>query len=123
MPARCPRCACTYELGAHAHGLLAHLLEDDLDAALADGLLDAASCTQCTPDCTALLIHARDARRGAMAARERHRARAERLSRIKAERDAARNLTATASKHEQTLPSAAADALARALAKARERRG
>lgn len=121
----CPGCACTQ---AHpAHALLAALRGDDLDAALALGLLDAQPCPDCSPDCSARLVEARDARRFALAARERHRARAARLARIKAEREAARRpaplpaSTPTAAQAAPALPSAAADALARALAKAKAR--
>src|SRR5690606_29675539 len=113
-------CACTQ---AHpAHALLAALRGDDLDAALALGLLDAQPCPDCAPDCSARLVEARDARRFALAARERHRARAARLARIKAEREAARRPVAAPATQQATpvaLPSAAADALARALAKAK----
>lgn len=117
----CPICSCTHPHPAHA--LLAALREDDLDAALALGLLDAAPCPSCAPACGAQLIAARDTRRFALAARQRHRARAARLARIEAERDAARRTAAapTAQQAAPALPAAAADALARALAKARAR--
>ena len=103
------------------------LREDDLDAALALGLLDAQPCPSCAAKCGAQLIEARDARRVALAARERHRARALRLARIKSDREVARrpaSAQASAPAAQQTtpaLPAAAADALARALAKAKAR--
>lgn len=101
---------------------MAALREDDLDAALSLGLLDAQPCRSCTPDCVARLLQARDARRFALAARQRHQARAARLARIKAEREAARRpAPAPAAQQASALPSAAADALARALAKAKAR--
>lgn len=120
MSVPCPLCTCTLEHPAHA--LLAALREDDLDAALGLGLLDAQPCPACDADCNALLLEARDARRAALAARERHRARATRLARIKAEREAARRPVPSPAATMPALPPAAADALARALAKARERR-
>ncbi len=121
MPTACPNCSCAATHPAHA--LFAALCENDLDAALALGLLDAAPCPSCAPACGARLIAARDARRFALAARQRHRARAARLARIKAERDAARRPVAapTTQQAAPALPTAAADALARALAKARAR--
>jgi len=118
----CPACACAQPHPAHA--LLAALREDDLDAALSLGLLDAQPCPACAAECGVRLIEARDARRFALSARERHRARAARLARIKAEREAARRPVAAPATQQATpaaLPSAAADALARALAKAKER--
>ena len=99
------------------------LLYDDLDAALDAGLLDTGACTGCSAACNTALAQARDARRFALAARERHHARAARLQRRKAERDAARRAPAGADRAmaSSALPPAAGDALARALAKARER--
>ena len=97
---------------------------DDVDAALACGLLDALPCPSCSVDCNAALAEARDARRVALAARDRFVARNARLQRRKAEREAARRPPpGVASTQAAALPSAAADALARALAKAKERRG
>lgn len=126
-PAPCPACGCTQPHPAHA--LLLALRQDDLDAALARGLLDAQPCPSCASECGARLTEARDARRLALAARDRHRARAVRLARIQAEREAARRpahttMPASAPAAQQAtpaLPSAAADALARALAKAKAR--
>lgn len=120
MPNRCPHCSCPAD--ASAHRLQVALQEDDLDAALALGLLEATACLTCTPECSAHLLTARDARRFALAARERYRSRAVRLARIKAERDAARRPPpAPAATQAPALPSAAADALARALAKVKAR--
>ncbi|MFT4179338.1 MAG: hypothetical protein QM612_07735 [Thermomonas sp.] len=124
MPfAQCPHCKCACADDNGAHALLAALREDDLDAALSLGLLEAQPCPGCDADCNAGLIEARDARRFALAARDRYRARAARLARIKAERDAARRPAVAATlQSAPALPSAAASALARALAKAKERR-
>ena len=121
MHTSCPTCSCALEHPAHA--LLAALGEGDLDAALALGLLDAAPCPCCAATCGAPLVEAREARRFALAARQRYRARAERLARIKTERDAARRTTVVTTAQQATpaLPAAAADALARALAKAKAR--
>ena len=117
----CPHCACAADNGAHA--LLALLAGDDMDAALAHGLLDATPCPSCAADCNARLLEARDARRIALAARGRFRARDARLARRKAERDAARAIAPMQQAVKATpLPSAAADVLARALAKAAARR-
>lgn len=125
--ATCPHCGCRADAGAPAHALLALLAVDDLDRALDAGLLDATGCDACTPGCNARLHAAAEARRTALAARERHRARNLRLARRKAEREAARSAPtprqADVPAHATpALPAAAADALARALAKARARR-
>ncbi len=120
MPNPCPQCSCAAD--ATVHRLHVALQEEDLDAALALGLLEATPCPTCTPTCTARLLAARDARRFALAARERYRSRAVRLARIKADRDAARRPSpAPAATQAPALPSAAADALARALAKVKAR--
>ena len=116
----CRSCVCKQPNSAHA--LLVALHEDDLDAALQLGLLDAHPCPGCSAECSARLLEALDARRIALAARDRHRARAERLQRRKAEREVARTPLANIANTAPALPSGAADALARALAKARERR-
>jgi hypothetical protein len=130
-PLPCITCACTAKHPAHAQ--LAALREDDLDAALAQGLLDALPCPACAEACNAALLDARDARRFALAARARHHTRALRLARIQREREAARRPASVftpaqaqapaqaAQPAAATLPSAAADALARALAKAKAR--
>ena len=113
MSAKCPLCDCVDTHPAHA--ILAALADDDLDAAIECGLLDARPCPHCDSDCASTLIAARDARLRALAARERFRAREARLARRAAERDAARN---TAAKQPAALPPAAAAALARAKARA-----
>jgi len=113
MAVACPLCACGE---AHpAHAILAALREDDFDAAIERGLLDAQPCPRCAAGCSTLLATARDERLRALAARERFRAREQRLARRAAERDAAR---ATAARQPAALPPAAAAALARAKAKA-----
>lgn len=121
MPATCPLCACTRADGAPAHALLALLATGDIDAALEGGLLASQPCPDCSPSCTSRLAEARDARIAALAARERYRARTARIVRRKAERDAARIPVAPAQVQVKmpALPATAADALARALAKAR----
>ncbi|MDI1252853.1 hypothetical protein [Thermomonas sp.] len=101
-----------------AHAVLELLAVDDFDAALTAGLLDAPACVTCEPRCNALLAAARDAQLTALAARDRHRARDARLRRRKAEREAARVPKALPTQT-PALPAAAADVLARALAKAR----
>ncbi|WP_324307783.1 hypothetical protein [Thermomonas sp.] len=120
MATGCPHCQC--QADAVAHRLLQALHTDDVDVALELGLLDAQPCPDCAPTCTARLQEARDARHFALAARERHRARAQRLARIQSERDAARRPPPAPSiAQAPVLPSSAADALARALAKAKAR--
>ena len=121
MQTFCPTCACIADHPAHV--LQTALRQDDLDTAMTLGLLDAQPCPACTSACQAHLLAARDARRVALAARERHRARAARLARIQLARAAARRpaSTATTQQAAPALPSAAADALARALAKAKAR--
>ena len=118
MTSSCPYCACISPNGAQAHAILTLLAADDIDAALTQGLLDALPCPNCDAPCNALLSTARETRQIALAARDRHRARAVRLQRRKAERDAARVPKASPTQA-PALPAAAADVLARALAKAR----
>lgn len=116
----CPGCACVQPHPAHA--LLAALAGDDLDAALTLGLLNTQECAGCSDACNARVASARDARRFALAARSRHQARADRLARIREERAASRRpAPVIAETRAPTLPKAASDALAKALAKARER--
>lgn len=118
----CPSCGCTAPDRAHA--VLAALREDDLDAALALGLLDLPHCASCREDCNAMLAAASQARQFALAARDRHRARALRLARIQSEREAARRpAQVNRLAPDPALPAAAADALARALARVKSRRG
>ena len=119
MATACTSCGCTAPDPAHA--MLAVLREDDLDAALDLGLLDASPCPTCAAACNTRLLEARDARRFALSARTRFHARGERIARRKAEREAARASTSPAAKA-APLPAAAADVLARALAKAAARK-
>jgi hypothetical protein len=109
----CPACGCGSESPAHA--IVSALRADDLDRALGHGLLEVGPCSECGPECRAMLTAAREERRRALAARERHRARTERLARRAEERKAQR---AAAQRQPAALPPAAAAALARALAKA-----
>ena len=118
MAATCPHCACTCIDGVQAHALLALLSAHDVDAALGHGLLEAKPCADCSAPCNSMLSTARDARLAALAARQRHRTRDARLLRRKAEREAGRVPKPSATKA-PPLPGAAADVLARALAKAR----
>ncbi len=123
MHATCPICHCSHPHPAHA--VLAALTEGDLDLALRLHLLEAPPCPCCSTDCATRLEAARAARQGALDARERYRGRALRLARIQADREAARRTppkpAATTASPSPALPGAAAAALARALAKARER--
>ena len=121
MGPACPHCACTSEAGATAHALLALLADDDLDAAIERGLLEHVDCPGCNAGCNARLAETRDRRCGALAARARHRNRAQRLAQRQAARGAARAPSPAAAETLQALPPAAADALARALAKAGRR--
>ncbi|MEO6227274.1 MAG: hypothetical protein ABIO61_05390 [Thermomonas sp.] len=119
MSAPCPLCACTSADGSQAHALLSLLITDDIDAAMEAGLLTATTCPDCSPSCMLRLLEACNARIAALAARERYRARTARLVRRKDERDAARIAASLAQVKAPALPTSAADALARALAKAR----
>jgi Na+-translocating ferredoxin:NAD+ oxidoreductase RnfC subunit len=117
------RCGCSDALGAHAHVAVAALADEDFDRALQAGLLTCQSCVGCTPTCTAALLAARNARRDALAARERFHARQARLARRhqqRADRRAAPTMPsdAFAGASPPSLPTAAAAALARAKAKA-----
>jgi Na+-translocating ferredoxin:NAD+ oxidoreductase RnfC subunit len=119
----CPACGCDAAAGAPAHALQAALRDDDLDAAIALGLLDAIGCGDCSTACRAALQAARDARLRALAARERFRARNARLARRQRERTERRGSTTPApdpiaNPTTSALPPAAAAALARAKAKA-----
>jgi hypothetical protein len=105
-------------IDAPAHALVAALARDDLDAALDMGLLDSAGCPSCSAGCTRALLAARDERRGALAARERFLARQARLARRAAEKVAARAAPSSVP-GKPALPAGAADALARAMARAR----
>lgn len=105
--------------------LLALLHEDDLDGALEAGLMDYAARADDPAD--APLLAAQRRLRSAWAARERHRARAARLARIAAEREARRRAAVPAAgapgaAAAPPLPPAAAAALARARARLAERK-
>ena len=100
--------------------LLRHLRDDDVDAAIEAGLMRYVPCPACDPALAAQLIEAQQRLSNAWAARDRYRARNERLARRAAEREAKRALAAPAER-KSTLPPAAAAALARAQAKAAER--
>ena len=118
------RCSCSDPAGSAAHAIAGALADGDLDHALALGLLDVDACPGCSAECSAVLLAARDSRRVALAARERYRARNLRLERRAAERAARRAppVAVTPERATPPLPPAAADALARALAKAGSKR-
>jgi len=117
--ALCPVCGCVADHAAHA--IVAALVDDDLDAAIERGLLDAAPCDACASGCRDALMHARDGRRRALAARERFRARNARLEHRAEARAAARMPAPAPETAKPALPPAAAAALARAKAKAASR--
>ena len=119
----CPACGCTHADGAGAHALVAALGSDDIDRALALGLLDdGIACSACDVACRASLQAARIQRQDALAARERHRLRNERLQRRQRERAERRKpapaTAAATTTSAPALPAAAAAALARARARA-----
>nr|WP_251044436.1 hypothetical protein [Lysobacter sp. ISL-52] len=115
------------------------MARDDLDRAIALGLLNddadpTLACAHCTPACALAIGQARANRLTALAARDRYRARAQRLQRRADERAAQRAgaapiaasevadaLVEAAPPPRTALPSAAAAALARAKAKAAQR--
>ena len=102
--------------------LLDFVLADDIDAALDAGLMDylpQPGDDALEPNLPQLLQDAQQRLRDAWAARERHRARASRLARIAAERDARRAPSPGVEKN--ALPPAVAAALARAKARAARR--
>ncbi|HEY5804373.1 MAG TPA: hypothetical protein VIT90_11830 [Lysobacter sp.] len=136
-------CGCRDAGGNAAHAIVAALVNDDLDQAIALGLIggERLVCEHCSDECRARLVAARSARLQALAARARFRARDARLERRARERaehraapvsapassadDAApqpvTSDTAAALALAPALPSAAAAALARARAKAASR--
>ena len=124
MSVPCTICGCIDARDGTTHVIAAALAEDDLDRAMEAGLLAAVPCAGCSDACNARVIAARDTRLAALAARERHRGRAARLQRRVEERAAARMtpVATTTTDSKPALPSAAADALARAKARAAERR-
>jgi hypothetical protein len=125
----CPACGCDAATGTRAHALQGALHCDDIDAAIALGLLDAnIACGDCTASCRGELQAARHERQRALAARERFRAREARLARRQRERAERRKPIVRDPGNEAmpasmpSLPPAAAAALARAKAKAAGRR-
>jgi len=104
--------------------LLRLVLADDLDAALAAGLMDYVpgpgddAVLPGHPDLPARLLQAQQQLQRAWAARARYRARAQRLARRAAEREARRAPPAAAAERKPALPPAAAAILARAKARA-----
>ncbi|HLT45131.1 MAG TPA: hypothetical protein VK000_10780 [Luteimonas sp.] len=102
--------------------LLELLRADDVDAALAAGLMavDADAAGDLDPASRELLAQAQQRLRAAWNARERYRLRSARLARRAAERDARRRAAAApaAPSARPELPPAAAAALARARARA-----
>lgn len=139
-----PGCICGCDADeAVAHAIAAALAVDDVDAALTAGLLSENGCPRCMSACRQAVASARASRMQALAARERYRARAARLARRDAELQARRRAStaATVASHGEAgtlqagtasqskaspsivpaLPTAAADALASAKARAASR--
>jgi hypothetical protein len=113
----------------HTAALEAALAVDDIDRAVALGLLEFAPIGTPCPECAArvaAILAARDERLRALAARERHRARTRRLAERAEARARRRAAAAPAATQAGTvapaLPPAAAAALARAKAKAAGKR-
>lgn len=104
--------------------LLRLVLDDDLDAALAAGLMDYvpapddASLLPDHPQLASRLLQAQQQLQRAWAARARHQQRAQRLARRAAEREARRAPAAPTPALMPALPPAAAAILARAKARA-----
>lgn len=121
--AACPACK-----DAAVRAIAGALAVDDLDRAMTLGLLDArpedipGRCDACI-SCVRIVIAARDERLRALAARERYRARQDRLAERAAararKREAAAPRTSIAA---PSLPAAAAAALARAKARVAAKR-
>lgn len=104
---------------ASTQQLLRHVLDDDLDGALRAGLMEPSADEASLPPAQVLLLEdARQRLRTAWAARARHQARAVRLARRAAEREARRAPPPVADS-KPALPAAAAAILARARAKAK----
>ncbi len=128
---------CTICSEHQVHALAVAIESDNIDLAMALGLLDFSTPVDACKACTSkieMIVLARDARLRALAARERYRQRERRLSeraRIRAEKRAAAqrsNMQSTDAQSTTTieapsLPPAAAAALARAKAKALAKRG
>lgn len=92
---------------------------NDVDAALDAGLMQCLPCPGCDPEAATRVIKAQRSLAAAWAARDRYRARNERLARRAAERLARRDTASVQAS--PGLPPAAAAALARAKAKAADR--
>src|SRR4051794_36165613 len=111
------------EAGPHdcGHGirLLGLLRNDNIDAAIEDGLVRYVPCPACDPALAAELIETQQKLSMAWAARDRYVARNARIARRAAERDAKRSPAIPEKKSQ--LPPAAAAILARAKARAAER--
>lgn len=105
---------------ADASRLTALLADDDIDAALDAGLTDFDACAHCDPPAVAHIDAMKRRIRQAWAARERYRARNARLARIAAEREARR--APVLIEKQPALPPSAAAVLARAKARAAQRR-
>ncbi len=103
-------------LAAQRTRLLALLAQGDLDAALLAGLMEFPALPGRDGD--APLVAAQARLRTAWEARARHQARAQRLARIAAVREARRRATTPGAAPGPALPPAAAAALARARARA-----
>jgi hypothetical protein len=120
----CPACGCANADSANVHVIHAALADGDLDRAIDLGLLTAQPCAFCKPTCTEALVASRDARLVALAARDRYRARQQRLERRASMRDASRPMPTRPVEDTPTtaaapaLPPAVAAALARAKARA-----
>lgn len=114
MTTPCPTCS-----DGALRALDAALAEDDLDRAIALGLLQWEAVEPCAACAAAVqrVTTARDARLRALAARERYRARAARLT-ARAEARDRRRAAAQAVPGAPALPPSAADVLARAKARA-----
>ena len=114
---RCPCCD-------HARSLRAHLAADDIDAAIAAGLMAFQPCV-CAGHDAVPVMQAQQRLRMAWDARARYRQRQIRLARRAAERDARRlkvaEVTGATEVPRPALPTGAAAILARAKAKAAER--
>ena len=109
---------------AHSCGdgllLLHHLQSDDIDAAIEAGLMHYLPCPTCERALAVELDKARQKLSAAWAARDRYLARNARLARRVAEREAKR--ASAIPERKSALPAGAAAILARATAKAAERR-
>lgn len=126
MSGTCPGCGCarTDAPAIAVHAVITALADDDLDRAIESGLLSPINCDACTVECTATLLAARLRRLQALAARERYLARNARLQRRAQERAVRRDAPPEMAQPvtvKPALPPAAAEALARAKAKAAER--